>query len=650
MARVSEDDAFALPSYEAAMLPDPWPLVLPYVSKQDLLSLSTVNSKLCGRVQGHLFAEPRKWWDDGNDGFIRFLKCLHVEPSKWNLRARAANFVQTLDLSGIKDGSLHESVPKDWLHTVLNKCNNLRALLVSETSFFDHDSIQLSLRLPGHGCLRMLSAVKCPNVTSKSLNALFSRTQELYYLDLSGNANLDRHSLMRSAASYLRSLRISKLRGVGLCDQHYISQLNRHLYSLDVRDNLLTDGFVANLRKHAHQQDVNDLPPPYSSGDEQQVVAGKHILRKHRDWSNHFQPRIIARSSEVTFVDGLSRVLSHLNPAHFELLVSQHPQPGLRNLYISGNSIPAHGIRSVLKIPTLQCLDFGDFDGAASGPHWPDKQKQAAQPIKAALKILHALSDAPNLQSLRVGHQIVTGFAAYWDSIPTKSTVGSNMINGHAASEATDSYLQLWQDSTEPKLGGYTGPPGTQWDISASNHANYRFDAALLSLEKLTLTSVPAQSQQGYLTACLKALLQACADMQRVNEEYNRSRLTRGDRPPAYDSGMVSEDFVHIQELRLEIADPQGRADGVSTLDGADFEMSMQDDFSFFPDEKPKVAPKTVAPKQAGMVTEKSEDVRKELAAFRKSNLRVLSQHGNAERAASEAVWTGELVISYGST
>jgi len=293
-------------------------------------------------------------------------------------------------------------------------------------------------------------------------------------------------------------------------------------------------------------------------------------------------------------------------------------------------------------------LDFGDFDGAASGPHWPDKQKQAAQPIKAALKILQALSDAPNLRSLRVGHQIVTGYAAYRDSMSKKPTPSKNASDASEEPGAANTHSELWLDSTDPKVGGYTGPPGTQWDISASDCANYKFDAALLSLEKLTLTSVPARSQHGYLTACLKALLQACADMKRINHEYNHSRSTSGDQPPAYDSGMVSEDFVHLQELKLEIADSRASTDGVSALDGANFEMSMQDDFSFFPDEKPKSVPKTVASAPAAFGFDGGQDVRKKLAAFHNGNSRTSSQNGTAERAPSEAVWTGKLVISNG--
>ncbi len=54
--------AFDLPSYEQAKKRDPWPLLLPYLRRNDLLSLARVNSTLRHRVAGYLWADPRKFW------------------------------------------------------------------------------------------------------------------------------------------------------------------------------------------------------------------------------------------------------------------------------------------------------------------------------------------------------------------------------------------------------------------------------------------------------------------------------------------------------------------------------------------------------------------------------------------------------------
>jgi len=52
----------ALPSYEAARLPDPWPFVLPFLRVADLLALAQTSSRLRGRVEGYLWTRPRRFW------------------------------------------------------------------------------------------------------------------------------------------------------------------------------------------------------------------------------------------------------------------------------------------------------------------------------------------------------------------------------------------------------------------------------------------------------------------------------------------------------------------------------------------------------------------------------------------------------------
>ena len=65
-----EEDADGLPSYNDAKEGDPWPFILPYLKRNDLISLGYVNTRLRNRVQGHLWLEPRRFWpEDAADAF-----------------------------------------------------------------------------------------------------------------------------------------------------------------------------------------------------------------------------------------------------------------------------------------------------------------------------------------------------------------------------------------------------------------------------------------------------------------------------------------------------------------------------------------------------------------------------------------------------
>ena len=55
---VTEELEEQLPSYQEATLRSPWPYILPYVQRRDLLSLCQVNERLRGTVQSFLWKHP----------------------------------------------------------------------------------------------------------------------------------------------------------------------------------------------------------------------------------------------------------------------------------------------------------------------------------------------------------------------------------------------------------------------------------------------------------------------------------------------------------------------------------------------------------------------------------------------------------------
>ena len=58
----AEEELYELPNYHDAKALDPWPLILPTLECQDLLSLCMVNRRLRGRVQGYMWRNPRRFF------------------------------------------------------------------------------------------------------------------------------------------------------------------------------------------------------------------------------------------------------------------------------------------------------------------------------------------------------------------------------------------------------------------------------------------------------------------------------------------------------------------------------------------------------------------------------------------------------------
>ena len=73
-----EDDVLDLPRYENVRRLDPWPYVLDYLNVGDLKQLALVSKDLKGRVQGHLWREPRKYWPlEEADAFCMYQSSSH---------------------------------------------------------------------------------------------------------------------------------------------------------------------------------------------------------------------------------------------------------------------------------------------------------------------------------------------------------------------------------------------------------------------------------------------------------------------------------------------------------------------------------------------------------------------------------------------
>lgn len=557
-------------------------------------------------------------------------------------RTGPAAYTRVLNLRRLGFECLDTSLPFGWLERILQASTSLHTLLLSESvvsiDYLPEDS------LPELPRLRVLEITDCPNLEDRPLRSLLSRVRNLRYLDLSRNQNI--YPIYRSTAISrdLQQLRTLKLRGanlrdaglrallIGLFRLHVTTTEPHHLRSLDVRDNLLTNE-AFDWRVVPNNTDQDDEPPPYSLtvSDIQpsSIIDSSGFLRAFEDGKDIvsvFDTKFSAalRSARLQFTDQVEDVVAHIKasptPNTSSLYESLHP--GLTHLYISGNQITAQGVEELLKRLPLQVFDCGTITRSKAMKEVLSTEASILVETEVAFTILAGIKKCPTLRFLRVNHQVVTGFSSLYD--------------------------RGWTGVLESAFRAGS----TQWeDKPPANEAleKYSYPLSLLSIDTLVLTSVPATSAKGYMTACLKAFLEACGTMERVSALY-QWRRNHGDVSPP-EVFPAPEHILTTQEVRLEFGPSPAYLNRSEEAGASETENPGKDDFSFFPDEKTSgsTSSSKPAPSKAPSLLDRGpphpdSDVIKSLAAFRQTQ-REKRARSVAEGRAGEAFWNGKLQV-----
>ncbi|EON62332.1 hypothetical protein W97_01553 [Coniosporium apollinis CBS 100218] len=449
------------------------------------------------------------------------------------------------------------------------------------------------------------------------------------------------------AACYLgdlQQLRTLKLRGANLRDAglralliavfrlHVTTTEPHYLRSLDVRDNLLTNE-AFDWRVVPNNTDQDDEPPPYSLtvSDIQpgSIIDSPDFLKAFEDGKDIvsvFDTRFSAalHSARLQFTDQLEDVVARIraSPTLTTSNLYESLHPGLTHLYISGNQITAQGVEELLKRLPLQVFDCGTITRSKAMKEVLSTEASILVETEVAFTISAGIKKCPTLRFLRVNHQVVTGFSSLYDRGWTRV----------------------------PESAFRAG--GTQWeDKPPANKAleKYSYPLSLLSIDTLVLTSVPATSAKGYMTACLKAFLEACGTMERASALYQWWR-NHGDVSPP-EVFPAPEHILTTQEVRLEFGPSPAHLNRSEETGASETENPGKDDFSFFPDEKTSgsTSSSEPAPSKAPSLLDSGpphpdSDVIKSLAAFRQTQ-REKRARSVAEGRAGEAFWNGKLQV-----
>ena len=410
------------PSYEIAIARNPWQIVAPYISSNDLCALNRVNHALHKVFAPYLWGNPASHFGTENDRVYVALTRFKRTLKRVRLSVRA--LTHTLHLPPAQS-EIYDGPHPEWLRDVLEQLPNLQSLVVSRLPFFDHLAL-LALRSSNKSCqasaeedlptfvLRLLIASRCQNTTSQGLAEALKHFSNLAFLDLSYTlAARDKGVFL--ALQNLHLLQVLKLRGVHLRDEDIamIAQaIGTRVRSLDVQDNHLTDHSVRTLLglSFIEASVTNGL----SNGE---IHPSSNLVME--DWPLGFvrsDPAVIDEFRDESYDDRFVRrlTLGLTSRLPYEDL----PLSGITHLYIANNHLTVEGLASLVRSRRLFVLDAGSLNhgtvlnrprspSSTSTPHPHDDNRHVRIPgVEKLTPILEKFGN--NMTSLRLHYAIVS--------------------------------------------------------------------------------------------------------------------------------------------------------------------------------------------------------------------------------------------------
>lgn len=440
------------------------------------------------------------------------------------------------------------------------------------------------------GMPRSADGVLCPSM------------QDMWYLDLSHTARDESWETRFRAfmkANGMPRLKVLKLKGLRLTDsiaRSICECVPKTLWSLDLRDNLLTDQTIRHLYNPVcvyHDLGVND--------HNRSSPTGPTFLEDSPEYTEKWQST--AHQRDTMLRPDLRESFVNYVMANGKYIDSSAPSPmyldendplgliiGLTHLYLSGNKFTTFGIETLLHYRNrLQVLDVGAVRSGA-----PIATNSGFLPDQRVLFIrmnafMLSYANGVRLENLRIHHSVVTTTPTV---LPT--------------SKAENLYSPVYLEAAESAGQGLS--------IPFRPLENNR-------LRSLTLTNIPTKSY-GYLIERLIWFLQQCVKQEK---EIDQQRVSH----PKHRNAPIL--FPGLRELRLEFVQEETQEEGSSISgdrDADEFLSNSLNDFSFFASEKS--APRSK--KGAHPQIKKSLNVMEELRKYRAS-------------CAPEDKWGGKITI-----
>ncbi|TGO19609.1 hypothetical protein BTUL_0003g00630 [Botrytis tulipae] len=558
-------------------------LVAPYLNTSDLYFGCLVNSHFNEKFGNYFWANPfrdlaqRK--EPCDPGVVtRFFLASTKHDLKTLKRVRILD-LRTLhkirrDRAQTKDCVVFgPNLKPEWFFRFFKNFPDLNCILLAPTCSEDY-GITTVPDLPddydGAPQPEFLSAAGC-NTFNYSLILNQNITKNLIYLDASETARSTNWRAMVTAKN-LPKLRILKLRGLRLTDTMLppiVTNSRGQLWSLDLRDNLLTDNviyllirscFLGRLPSYKHgplratDDDLFENPPIYREINENSDPSPTATT--------------ILRPDSIHDVESSRHginILERRNNAEDNLLLVT----GLTHLYISNNKFTALAPKILLaSTNSLQVLDIG-----STRPNPPTGSGSGISTHTQEHNVPYLSRKwQPRLEILRIHHSIVTHHP------PTTQPYNKHSHSHSDKAKTTHTPLNI------PNPNQPTPPqdPPSPFDPSSNSR-----------LHTLTLTSLPRRSNPSTsLFPALQHFIRRLS-VQELTIQNAQKNLTSRRAPLLY-PGLRELILEFLPEARSASADGGGGGGGGASItddqDADAYYKELAGDFSFLNQEDVRAA------------------------------------------------------------
>jgi hypothetical protein len=397
--------------------------------------------------------------------------------------------------------------------------------------------------------------------------------RKVMYLDISYTCRPDSWSRLMRGARF-ENLRVLKMNGMRLTDRMFpdnlLTQSDLQLWSLDLRDNLLTDAFVfkilseSGIAQFSRALHPNEKPP-YTADDTFMYRNAPLYTRNDGEVINPPYNTLVAMRNDT--VDGFSEYLRangnmETDPFHAIPKDDIYLRPtGLTHLYLSNNKFTCMALNKLLRIENsrLQVLDIGSLQVPPNDPYF----NSLRLPYSTSFAVTNtakyfALSTGIRVEKLRIHHSFVT-------LAPT--VVPSSLQEGYRLDilRSAETLFEL---------------EARKWGKAFRPQDNY-------CIRELTLTDIPTMSYGPTIRRLINFLM-LCYE-----QEVNINRARRSPQQKHYRAAPL---LSGLRVLRLEFLQPRpesavGSGSGIGGSIPCDADMdayiaSSKGDFSFFAEEK----------------------------------------------------------------
>jgi len=424
-------------------------------------------------------------------------------------------------------------ISQEWVTRHQSMFENIRFLILDNLRATEEDSFHASnsnITPPFHKTQPLVRSFR--GIGTDASESTLSRGNNEIYLDISYTHRSEGWLRNLKTANY-RNLRVLKISGMGLTDRTFPRDLLTYgpyrLWSLDVRDNLLGDGFIESLLRRyaiapqhellqnpkepifaAYDENIYDNPPYYSKRDIEEDTAPFNTLAPMREDS-------LEPFKNYLLMNGNLQADPRRALPKDDIYMRA---TGLTHLYLSINKFSDSVLRELLQSNNnrLQALDIGStivpkLSMYLNSPCLPSSTVVFAAPDCA--KYLKRATGT-RIQKLRIHHSFVT-------LVPTVANMRNSLQGGYHSDLVMEAekLSELAHDDTTP---------GFNWGEPFQPQDNY-------GITHLTLTDIPTISH-GPVIARLVALLSSCAEQESILANARKQPAQKRYRAPPLLNGL----------------------------------------------------------------------------------------------------------------